>query len=48
LLDCSLSPAMGGVPYCCSKAGREAASDRCIRLEPLPGNSPDLMPIKAL
>lgn len=37
-----------GAPYHRAKSVREAACDLCIRLEPLPGYSPDLMPVEAL
>ena len=37
-----------GAPYHRAKAVREAASDLGIQLEPLPGYSPDLMPVEAL
>jgi transposase len=37
-----------GAPYHRAQAVREAAADLCIRLEPLPGYSPDLMPVEAL
>ena len=37
-----------GAPYHRAKAVREAASALNIRLMPLPGDSPDLMPVEAL
>ena len=37
-----------GAPWHRAKAVREAASGLGIRLEPLPGYSPDLMPVEAL
>ena len=37
-----------GAPYHRAKAVREVAADLNIRLEPLPGYSPDLMPVEAL
>ena len=36
-----------GAPYHRAKAVREAASALGIRLVPLPGYSPDLMPVEA-
>jgi transposase len=37
-----------GAPHHRATAVREAASELCIQLEPLPGYSPDLMPVEAL
>src|SRR3954464_6283106 len=46
--DRTLTVLWDGAPYYRAKTVREAASALNIRLMPLPGYSPDLMPVEAL